>query len=239
MGRGARIFTTAGVAIILVSSGLRTSAHGGIDSGTVAATVAVTFDHLLIRVYDNSGGLTAGERSDAISRAGAILNRADVAVEWIDCPASRLGRPSPACANPPAQRDLVVRLVNAPADDLQDTTARALGYSLIDAATGTGTLATVFVDRVIGVAAGARVARSTILGRALAHEIGHLMLGTNEHSADGIMRERWTSAQLVNGEPQDWLFLSVQRDEMRRTRLLGASRGPTIASRRRLPDRGW
>jgi hypothetical protein len=51
------------------------------------------------------------------------------------------------------------------------------------------------------------------------------------------MRERWTSAQLVSSKPRDWLFLSVQRDQMRQARLLGASGGPTIASERRPPNR--
>src|SRR5689334_15085747 len=34
---------------------------------------------------------------------------------------------------------------------------------------------------------------SVVLGTVLAHEIGHLLLGRNSHSATGIMRARWQS----------------------------------------------
>jgi hypothetical protein len=186
-----------------------------------AAAPAVIPDSLVIRVYDNAGLLQA-ERARAISRADAILSRADIDIEWIDCPAGRSGGASSICGTPPAPGELVVRIVNAPADAGSRARTQALGYSLIDTTTGLGTMATLFVDRITRLATSARTELATVLGRTLAHEIGHLILGSNEHSRTGIMREHWTAVDLVNTTARDWLFLPAQSERMRQARLLGA-----------------
>lgn len=73
--------------------------------------------------------------------------------------------------------------------------------SLIDTTTGMGTMATLCLDRVTRLASGARVDRATVLGRAMAHEVAHLILGRNEHSETGLMCEIWTEQQLASGKP--------------------------------------
>jgi hypothetical protein len=60
-----------------------------------------------------------------------------------------------------------------------------------------------------------------MIGRVMAHEIGHLVLGTNTHSASGLMREIWTFAELTRNRAQDWMFSGAQRDRLREARLLG------------------
>jgi len=45
----------------------------------------------------------------------------------------------------------------------------------------------------------------------LAHEIGHQLLGSNDHSARGLMRETWTADELTRNRPEDWQFSSAQR----------------------------
>jgi hypothetical protein len=37
---------------------------------------------------------------------------------------------------------------------------------------------------------------AAILGCVIAHEIGHLLLGENHHSVDGIMQARWQITQI-------------------------------------------
>ena len=54
-----------------------------------------------------------------------------------------------------------------------------------------GTTAYIFMDRVMSFVATHRVAGEYVLACALAHEIGHLLLPPNAHSADGIMRGSW------------------------------------------------
>jgi hypothetical protein len=67
-----------------------------------------------------------------------------------------------------------------------------LGYSLPDAQSGAQ--ATVFYDRIEALGRLAGISVATLLGHAMAHEIGHVLLGTTEHSSDGIMKARWGKA---------------------------------------------
>jgi hypothetical protein len=39
---------------------------------------------------------------------------------------------------------------------------------------------------------------STLLGYAMAHELGHLLLGTNSHSPTGLMRADWRTKDLID-----------------------------------------
>lgn len=227
---------------VLLLAGLRPSfadpaAPEPVPAGAEAAAAAVILDSLVVRVYDNTGAMQQ-ERAKAIARADSILDRADVDVEWVDCPSKKHGRGSPLCEATPTRGELVIRLVNAPVSDSYGTRRQALGYSLIDSTTGTGIMATVFMDRVTQLANDARLERSTVLGRALAHEIGHLILANNTHSDAGIMREVWTAQQLVSGKAQDWLFLPNQSEQLRQARQLQNSGGSNAAFSRRPPING-
>ena len=171
---------------------------------------AVILDSLAVRIYDNAGILATG-RVRAIERANEILGRADVSVDWRDCPASGVLARG-VCSAPPARGELAVRLVRSPKDD---PNPRALGNALIDKTTGTGTLATVFVDRVASMARQGQQDAWTMIGGVIAHELGHLLLGTNSHSDTGLMREIWSVKDLTRNRPDDWLFSREQREELR------------------------
>jgi hypothetical protein len=45
-----------------------------------------------------------------------------------------------------------------------------------------------------------------ILGHAMAHELGHLLLGTNSHSSDGLMRAQWNRGDLAEAARGNLLF---------------------------------
>jgi hypothetical protein len=215
----------------------RVIATGVLLTGTlfaVSGRAAVIPDGVIVRVYDNAG-ILAGDRARAISRAREILTRAELEIEFRDC-VGRSSQASAVCAAPPAPGELIVRLARHP--NRVDMSARhdsadvshALGHSMIDTATGTGTLATVFVDRIEVMARQARTDRPAMVGRVMAHEIGHLLLGTNAHSKTGLMREIWTLAELTRNRAQDWLFSNAQSDRLREARLLGR-RATTAAAR--------
>ena len=172
-------------------------------------TSAIILDSITIRIYD-SAGVTPNDRTAALKTAGAILSRADLDATWIVCTPARDGRPQPGCDAAPASHELVVRLTHS-SPTAEDGNSRAFGYSLIDATTATGTLSTVFVDRVDWLASTGKAVRADVLGRAIAHEIGHQLLGSNDHSARGLMRETWTADELTRNRPEDWQFSSAQR----------------------------
>ena len=173
---------------------------------------AVTMEPLCIRIYDTAG-TSPDDRRRAMKRATEILADADVEVDWRDCspwPAPR----HPSCSESPKPGELVVRLVRQP----ESRHLRALGEALVDTATRTGVLATVFVDRIEQFAARARADVESMLGRVVAHEIGHLLLGTPDHAQTGLMREIWSAKDPARKHGDDWLFSRADIERIRQFR---------------------
>jgi hypothetical protein len=54
-----------------------------------------------------------------------------------------------------------------------------------------------------------------VLGLAIAHEIGHLLLNTNTHAAAGLMRAGWSRSELHRNVSSDWRFLDTEAAMMR------------------------
>jgi len=197
--RAGRVLVPAGLALALVTA-LAPTALG--------STAAIVLDSITIRVYD-SAGVSAGDRTASLKTAGAILSKADLDPIWIVCTASRDTRPQPGCDAAPASHELVVRLTHSA--PTADGNRRAFGSSLIDPTTSTGTLSTVYVDRVDWLASTGKANRAEVLGRAIAHELGHQLLGSNDHAARGLMRETWTAEELTRNRAEDWQFSNAQR----------------------------
>lgn len=190
-------------------------------AASTSGRAAVILDSLSVRIYDNAGVLSAG-RARAIKRANEILGRADLSIDWRDCPAGGVLARG-VCASPPASGELAIRLVRSPKNDMNP---RALGTALIDKTTGRGTLATVYVDRVTRMAHQGRHDQWAMIGGVMAHEIGHLLLGTNAHTETGLMREIWTVTDLTRNRPEDWLFSSTQIEELRNWRVTARNLPP-------------
>lgn len=180
-----------------------TAAHmPGVRAQTVDRITPLT-----VRLYDGN----VVERTDwtaAQEEARAILAQAGVRVVWRDC---RLTGADAACGEPPSAEELIVRAANSAGHD-EAAEQWQLGYSLIDMVTRRGRLATVYHDRVRSLAGQGGVTPGRLLGRVIAHEIGHLMLGSREHSRDGLMRAVWTAGELARNRPADWLFSALSQD---------------------------
>jgi hypothetical protein len=187
---------------------------------------AIVIDSLLVRVYDGVG-VDDAVRKRAFAQAGDIMARAEIEVAWMPCPR---GIRRATCDQPTTAGEIVVRLVRASAQaDLERP--GALGYSLVDSSTRQGTLATVFTDRIDRLAVHGKADAGALLGRAIAHELGHLILGTNEHSHTGLMRELWTADEIRRNRADDWQFTTIQREGLQAARYAGsaAARGRTAA----------
>lgn len=115
----------------------------------------------------------------------------------------------------------MLRLVDrAPATDERIV---ALGESMLDREQRGGVLMTVDLFPVRAVAARAGTNIATLLGRAIAHEVGHLLLGSAEHPRLGLMRALWSHDELRGVKPAHWGFSSREAAQMRQT-LRGRSR---------------
>ena len=84
-----------------------------------------------------------------------------------------------------------------------------------------------YADRINVLASRTGVNAATLLGRAVAHEIGHLLLGTARHSAAGLMRARWSDRELGREVAADWTFSPAD--------VARIGRGLTVARARRVP----
>ena len=88
---------------------------------------------------------------------------------------------------------------------------------------GTGYYSYVFQDRVEQLARDSHANRSEILGHVAAHEIGHLLLGSNAHSQMGIMCANWYGRQLRSAAMGTLLF-TPQESQLIRAKLLSWTR---------------
>jgi len=87
---------------------------------------------------------------------------------------------------------------------------------LVDLGLKSGTLATVFADRVHSLAAIAGIDDGELLGRVIAHEISHLLLGTRDHGTRGLMRGEWRASELAQQRPSDWVLSRSEGGAIRR-----------------------
>jgi hypothetical protein len=156
---------------------------------------------LVVRIYD-AYDVPSDHLARARTTVEGIMNGAGVAVTWPQCP----------CLSPVRRNELVVRVTGAP----PASTPGSLGFSLIDIGQRTGTLATVFGDRVHALAAIAGVDDGELLGRVIAHELSHLLLGTRDHGPRGLMRGEWKAIELSQQRPADWLLSRREGGEIRR-----------------------
>ena len=147
--------------------------------------------------------------------AARIFSRAGIETSWLVCSLSSEGRYTPiACEQPTDRLDLILRLV-----PVSPATRAQFGYDTLGLAAqperGTPATASVFYSRIEELAKGGTASVPVILGHAAAHEIGHLLLGSNSHTSLGLMRARWSPQDLQTAAAGNLLFMPKQAQAMR------------------------
>jgi hypothetical protein len=194
---------------------------------TLVVAAKADESRVVVRVYDTAPGASLAAENDApamrsaaIRVAAAIVSDAGLTVEWYDCTSSSA---EPQCRHSQSPHNFIVRLlptfvggagtprISLQARTAQDSAESELGFAVIDPHTLAGAIATIFHDRVLAVSRRAGVERSELLGRALAHEVGHFLLKSTGHSRIGLMRPVWTDGELTQNRPEDWLFANADR----------------------------
>jgi hypothetical protein len=191
----------------LLFTTLLMAAHTNVVASGPATTVT-------IRTY-NYAGVSSEQLAAARSEAEHIFKRAGIALEWMECRVA-IGAHGSACTEPLLiRRDLMLRLVDrTPAEGERIV---ALGESMLDREHRGGVLMTIDLFPVRAVAERASTAAPTLLGRAIAHEIGHLLLGSGAHPRMGLMRALWSHDELRGLKPAHWGFSSREAAQMRQT----------------------
>jgi hypothetical protein len=178
-------------------------------TGSVAA--AESSLTLTVRLY-NTSGVPSDQLAAARDAAEAILRDTGINVAFRLC--GQLAGGTDSCDEPLKRSEVVVRIIDAPAFNVT-LHPDAYGVTYIVRQTNRGWLATVFSDRIHAAAARVAVDAGTVLGRVMAHEVGHLLLGIDYHGANGVMRAEWSDDTLHHGA-EDWRFSMVEAEQMQR-----------------------
>jgi hypothetical protein len=184
---------------------------------SLACGAVTAWTDVVVRVYDTSG-VMGGTNQAALDQVRKTLEAASIDVIWRMCSAEakasapRAGAP---CDAPMARGELAIRIVRLPVPPGYRGSL-PLGDAMLDTRTGSGVLATIYFDRVQWLARESGTDSRALLGRAIAHELGHLLLASTAHAPFGLMRARWSEEEIRRGRARDWLFAPGELAKIRR-----------------------
>jgi hypothetical protein len=178
-----------------------------------------------IHIY-NYSSISDETLARAEQETARVFQHMGVGATWRVCPlTSQEAVHNKACVLPDAPTRLVLRLLSNSMADSFGGGGDIFGSALLPANEGFGVVANVYADRTRELAD--RREFEVILGRVIAHELGHLLLGKNAHSAAGIMHGRWRAQDLGLSRQAAMLFLPGEAKRIRaqvRAQMAGTAR---------------
>jgi hypothetical protein len=148
----------------------------------------------------NQAGMAADTLARAKSEVTRIYGEAGIGVTWMDPAAPEAGGVF-----------AIQLLIRRRAINRSDT---AMGKTIGDTHL-TGGSAFIYGDRVLRSAHEREQDVARLLAYAMAHEMGHLLLGPAAHSASGIMRAAWDGDDLRHIGSGSMGFTAVQANALR------------------------
>lgn len=171
---------------------------------------------LTVSVY-NDARVPGEVLNRAEAAASRIFQRAGIAVNWLNCAVPAASeQASRACREVAFPKHLQLRIVRKSVG----LHGEAMGVSF-QGEDGIGCLADLFYEPMEELERSDQTDIASLLGHVAAHELGHLLLGTNSHATAGIMQARWTADELTSGEAARMVFLDQESQKMK-ARLRGA-----------------
>jgi hypothetical protein len=151
----------------------------------------------------------------AEKEATRILGQAGIATAWLECPLDAAEfEERVACQQPLGPADIVLRFIPSSMMKGLPFDHSKVSFAFLAKEGPRGSLVGVFYQRVFALARGDEFALALGLGRAAAHEIGHVLLRSEGHSRWGIMRANWGRRDFRDGT-QILSFTPEQAAEMR------------------------
>ena len=164
-----------------------------------------------VRIYNQSGDPLP--RVQAAQRlVSALFQDADLEIRWRLCRSATgpwAGQPD-RCDDALGFDEVVVRVARANTA----ISGEVLGYAHVDTQERAGVLATVFLDHIKSRADADGVPREHLLGLSIAHELGHLLMGTAVHGKRGLMKAGWSPADIQWGPRARWSFSPSETHEL-------------------------
>ena len=174
-----------------------------------AAATAEPSLQIQIRVY-NYADASESVIAHAKGQTVRLLATAGVGAAWIECsPALDEEMRGAACETPTTPADILIRILPKGTRRKVGKKGGALGYALIGGGQAPARYANVLFENVELLARERRERAAygtpersvsgekligVLLGHAIAHEVGHLLMRTNGHSRRGLMQANWDSA---------------------------------------------
>jgi hypothetical protein len=174
----------------------RSKNPGGVMPGT----------NVLVFNYAQVPGQTLDRAEREVAR---ILRDVGIETTWWNCnPALTDIHQDANCTQEVGPTTLIVRILPDIAVTQGVSNDRTMGLAF-------GNLASVSYRWVREEAAVVGALPSEILGAVAAHEIGHLLLGSESHSHSGIMRARWSRTDFDRSPLGTFTFTTEQAEQMR------------------------
>ena len=197
---GFRFIWCFGVATIVLLCGCMATGAEGDSTITVLLNDSVHVDRQVL--------------AEAEKEAGRIFHVAGVEISWVNCIG---GGHVDRCRVQPGMNEFVVHIVMSG----KTSSDSVFGVAFV-AADGTGKYSDVFFGRIKRQCQESDFAIERLLGYVMAHELGHLLLGTGAHSRWGIMMPTWRKAELQEAKMGGLLFHPEQAQLMK-ARISGAA----------------
>jgi hypothetical protein len=177
---------------------------------------------LTLRLY-NTSSASARDLEEMKENASQVFMHSGIEIDWISCEPGP--QDSAVCPNPEgsAGRTVVfVRLIDAPVQPKQER--NQFQRTLLGRANHHASSVAIFYNTACAIEQNAPriVTKGQILGYALAHEIGHLLLASDAHSLVGIMKENYSRDDLF-AMGKGRLLFAAQESRLLRERILYVS----------------
>ena len=190
-------------------------------SAVVARTPPDPVPKVVVSLFDDAH-VPAGTLAEAQVRASAIFAHAGIELDWLVCAHADPADFSPSrtrCSDLAWPTHLSVRIIPHGRTVATDV----FGQAFVDDS-GNGVYSNIYYQNLTLSPNHPGIGAGEMLGYVLAHEIGHLLLGTNSHSHDGLMQATWTP-HLLSDMPRALLVFTPAQSALIRSRLPGASKG--------------
>ena len=188
-----------------------------------AQTAIPTRLEVIVSVYDHAHvpSKTLAKAKQEVQR---IFQQAGVEMVWVSC----LPRPEKieinSCSVVDATHLVLKILPHGLTTHVRDR-LDVIGNALLDE-NGNGYYAWVFLDHIQALEGRLGFA---LMGHVFAHELGHLLLGSNTHSVSGIMSAHWLGTELRHISQGSIGFLPSQSHRMKERMAFRQGDSPPIA----------
>jgi hypothetical protein len=197
---------------LALSLALAASSNGGPQKGSAQQVGSDREIRIRIRNYARANPSVVLHAKRA---AGDILREAGVNALWVECPIDPDDSRDALCGKPLSSLDFVLNLLPRSMSDRFHLRGGVLGFAFVPEGRDFGSNAFIFYD-VAKDCAQQHQDLDQLLGDAIAHELGHLLLGTNSHSSSGLMSASWSRKQLVTVQQRGLAFSTAEAERIQK-----------------------